>query len=150
MENAMMERRQRPTGVTIMAVLLGIEGLLELIGGILLIVLANSISRTIISHGHKFSAHVVDGLGIGIGSVGIVIGAVTLLFVFGLWTLRRWAYWAVIIIEGLSLLWSVLGLVRHSDTAGSTFGGTIASMIIPVVVLVYFLFFPNVRRAFRI
>lgn len=146
MENAMMERRQRPRGVTIMAVLLGIEGLLELIVGIVLIIAANSLSRTFVSHGHRITAHIVDAAGIGLGGVGIAIGVITLLFVFGLWTLRRWAYWAAIIIEGLSLLWSIIGIVRQT----STIGGSIASMIIPVIVLVYFLFSPNVRRAFRV
>ena len=142
----MMERRQRPIGVTIMAVLLCIEGLLELIGGILLIVAANSLSRTIISHGHRISAHVVDGLGIGLGGVGIVIGIITLIFVFGLWTLRRWAFWAVIILEGLSLLRSIIELVRHTGTVG----GVVAGMIIPALILIYFLLDANVRRAFRI
>ena len=146
MENAMMERKRRPTGVTIMAVLLGIEGLLELLGGILLIVAANSISRTIISHGQKFSAHVVDGLGIGLGGVSIVIGIITLLFVFGLWTLRRWAFWAVIIIEGLSLIRSIIELVQHTGNVV----GVVIGMIIPAIIVIYFLLDANVRRAFSI
>ncbi len=146
MENAMMERRQRPTGVTIMAVLLGIEGLLELIGGIIIIVAANSLSRTVISHGHKSIAHFVDALGVGLGSVFLVIGVITLLFFFGLWTLRRWAFWAVVIIEGLTLLWGILALVRHIGTTA----GIIAVIIIPVIILIYFLVDANVRRAFRV
>lgn len=147
MENAMMERRQqRPIGVTIMAVLLGIEGLFELIAGIVVIVAANSLSRTIISHGHRITAHVVSTAGIALGSVGVVIGIITLIFVFGLWTLRRWAFWAVIIIEGLSVLLGILALVRQTGTTG----GIIAGMIIPVIILIYFLLDANVRRAFRI
>ncbi len=147
MENAMMERRQqRPIGVTIMAVLLGIEGLLELIGGIIIIVAANSLSRTVISHGHRITAHFVSAVGIGIGGVGVVIGIITLIFVFGLWTLRRWAFWAVVIIEGLSVLLGILALVRQTGTTG----GIIAGMIIPVIILIYFLLDANVRRAFRI
>ena len=146
MENAMMERRQRPIGVTIMAVLLGIEGLFELIGGILLIVAANSLSHTIISHGHRISAHIVDGLGIGLGGVSIVIGIITLIFVFGLWTLRRWAFWAVIVIEGISLIRSVIELVQHTGTVA----GVVAGMIIPAIIVIYFLLDPAVRRAFRV
>ena len=146
MENAMMERKRRPTGVTIMVVLLGIEGLFELLGGILLIVAANSISRTIISHGHKISAHVLDAAGIGLGGVSIVIGIITLLFVFGLWTLRRWAFWAVIIIEGLSLIRSIIELVQHTGNVV----GVVIGMIIPAIIIIYFLLDANVRRAFRI
>jgi uncharacterized membrane protein (DUF2068 family) len=146
MENTMMSRRQRPLGVTIMAVLLGIQGLLELIGGIIIILAANSLSHHIISHGHRITARFVDTFGIALGGVGVVVGIITLLFVFGLWTLQRWAYWAVIIIEGLSLLIGVLELVRHTGTTG----GIIAQMIIPAVVFLYFLVDANVRRAFRI
>jgi uncharacterized membrane protein (DUF2068 family) len=147
MQNAVQEgRQQRPLGVTIMAVLLGIQGLVELIGGILLIVAANAASRNIISHGHTTIAHIVDTFGVALGGVGIVVGLITLFFVFGLWTLQRWAFWAVVIIEGLSLLRSILELVRHT---GST-TGVIIGMILPVIVLLYFLVDANVRRAFRI
>ena len=88
----------------------------------------------------------LDTFGIGIGVILIVIGVVTLLFVLGLWTLQRWAYWAVIIIEVLTLIPNIISLIRGNGTLV----GDIASMIIPVVVLIYFLLDTNVRRAFRI
>jgi uncharacterized membrane protein len=146
MQNAVQSSRQRPLGVTIMAVLLGIQGLIELIAGIILILAANSISHRIIANGHTTIARLVDTFGVLLGSVGIVVGIITLFFVFGLWTLRRWAFWAVVIIEGLSLLRSIFELVRHT---GTTFG-VIVGMILPVIILLYFFIDPNVRRAFRI
>jgi uncharacterized membrane protein (DUF2068 family) len=81
-----------------------------------------------------------------LGVVGIIVGIITLFFVFGLWTLKRWAYWTVIIIEGLSLLRSIFELIRHTGTTA----GVIAGMIIPAIVFLYFLLDPNVRRAFRV
>lgn len=146
MQQAELSSRQRPLGVTIMAILLGIQGLIELIGGILLIVGANSLSQRIISHGHTIIAKFVDTFGVALGGVGIVVGLITLIFVWSLWTLQGWAYWAVVIVEGLSLLVSIVELVRHTGTTG----GVIAGMILPAIIFLYFLIDPNVRRAFRL
>jgi uncharacterized membrane protein (DUF2068 family) len=146
MQNAVQSSRQRPLGVTIIAILLGIQGFIELIGGIILIVAANSLSHRIVAHGHTIIARFVDTFGIALGGIGIVVGLITLFFVFSLWTLQRWAFWAVLIIEGLSLLRSIFELVRHT---GSTVG-VILGMIIPAVIFLYFLLVPNVRHAFRV
>ena len=129
-----------------MSVLLGIQGLIELAGGILLILAANSISRRVFSNGHTIISKVVDTLGVGFGAIGIVVGIITLIFVYGLWTLKRWAYWLVIVIEGLSLVRSIFELIRHT---GSTLG-VILGMIIPAIVFFYFLISPDVRQAFHI
>ncbi len=142
----MMPRGRRPLGVTIIAVLVGIEGILEVIAGLLFILTTKAISHRVVVHGHTTIAKVLDTFGIGIGVILIVIGVVTLLFVLGLWTLQRWAYWAVIIIEVLTLIPNIISLIRGNGTLV----GDIASMIIPVVVLIYFLLDTNVRRAFRI
>ena len=145
-ENAMMPRGRRPLGVTIISVLVGLEGLFEVIAGVLLIIGANSLSRRVIQGGHVHISKFIDTFGIGIGVVIIVIGVLTLLFVLGLWTLQRWAYWAVIIVEVLTLIPNIIALIRGTGTLA----GTISSMIIPVIVLLYFLLDSNVRRAFRI
>ncbi len=145
-ENTMMARRTRPIGVTIIAILEGIQGLLSVIGGIILILAANSLSRRIVSHGHTIISKFVDTFGVGIGVTFVVIGLILLFFVFSLWTLQRWAYWAVIIFEVISLIPSVLALIRGTGTLA----GTIVQMILPIVILLYFLVDTNVRRAFRI
>ena len=145
-ENAMMRSGRRPLGVTIIAVLVGLEGLLEVVAGLLLTLAANSLSRRVVQGGHVIVSKFIDTFGIGIGVTLIVIGVLTLLFVLGLWTLQRWAYWAVIIIEAITLLPNIIALVRGTGSLA----GNIVQMIIPVVVLLYFLIDPNVRRAFRI
>ena len=145
-ENTMMARRTRPIGVTIISILEGIQGLLSVIGGIILILAANSLSRRVVSHGHPVISKFVDTFGVGIGVTFVVIGLILLFFVFSLWTLQRWAYWAVIIFEVISLIPSVLALIRGTGTLA----GTIVQMILPIVILLYFLVDTNVRRAFRI
>jgi len=145
-ENTMMPRGRRPLGVTIISVLVGIQGILEVIAGIILILAANSLSRTIVSHGHKIISRFVDTFGVGIGVVVLIIGAITLFFVFSLWRLQRWAYWAVIIFEAISLIPHIIALIRGTGTVQ----GEIIQMILPVIILLYFLVSPGVRRAFRI
>ena len=142
----MMPRGRRPLGVTIISILVGIEGLFEVIAGILLILAANSLSHRIVVNGHTTIAKFVDTFGVSIGVIFLIIGVVTLLFVLGLWTLQRWAYWAVVIVEALTLIPNIIALVRGTGTVT----GNILQMIIPVVVLLYFLLDSNVRRAFRI
>ncbi len=145
-ENTMMARRERPIGVKIIAVLVGIEGLLEVIAGIILILAANSLSRRIVRAGHTIISRFVDTFGVGIGVTSIVIGVITLFFVYSFWNLQRWAYWAIIIFEAITLLPHIIALIRGTGTVA----GNIAQMIIPVIILLYFLVSPDVRRAFRI
>ena len=144
-ESTMMPRGRRPVGVTIISVLVGIQGILEVIAGIILIVAANSLSHRIVRGGHTVIARFVDTFGVGIGVTVLIIGALTLFFVYSLWSLKRWAYWAVIIFEALSLLPHIIALVRGTGTVL----GESLQMILPVIILLYFLLVPEVRRAFR-
>ena len=75
----------------------------------------------------------------------LVVGLVSLLFAWGLWTLKRWAFWATVIIEIISLINSVLAFTQpHAN-----FWSAAVGMIIPIVILVYFFADANVRAAFR-
>jgi hypothetical protein len=147
MQNTIQETQQhRPLGVTILAVLLGIEGILEVLVGVLALLAILSLGRTIIVHGHATTGRAVDTVGIILASIPIIIGLCTLVFSIGLWTLRRWAFWATVIIEVASLLFYGLRLIQHS-LAGI---GIVTGIAIPVIILLYFFVDPNVRRAFRI
>jgi uncharacterized membrane protein (DUF2068 family) len=146
MQNTLPEtQRHRPLGVTIMAVLLGIEGILELVVGILALLAILALGRTIVVHGHVTTSRIVDVVGSVLAGFPIVIGLLTLIFSIGLWTLRRWAFWATVIIEVGSLLIHALQFTQHHIAAGTIVTG----MIIPVIILLYFFIDPNVRRAFH-
>ena len=126
-----MERmlsRSRPLGVTIIAVLLIIAGILELVGGGLAIAVVLALGHTIAQHGHGATGAVVDAAGGVLGGISIVIGILTLIFAWGLWTLKSWAFWLTVVFahtngthfaheKGLSVIFGELRLpaVRSRD-----------------------------------
>lgn len=139
---------RRPRGVTIMAVLLGIEGLVEVLLGILAIVALVALGNHVSTSGHHVTGAALDVVGGVIGSIPLIIGLITLIFTWALWTLRSWAYWAVVIFEGITVLYHIIEIVRPSPD--HPLSSVIWGMIIPVIILLYFLIDSNVRRAFRV
>jgi len=148
MQNATMEApRRRPLGVSIIAVLVAIQGIFFLILGILalvaVIVAANSAGTTV--NGYAITGATVSAIAGVLAGIFLVVGLVSLLFAWGLWTLKRWAFWATVIIEIISLINSVFAFTQpHAN-----FWSAAVGMIIPIVILVYFLADANVRAAFR-
>lgn len=138
-------RRHRPIGVTIIATILGIEGILEIIGGVLILLAALAIGRVVSGHGHTTASNVVDVLGIVLAIIPMALGLLRFIFAAGLWLLKRWAFWLVIITEAFSLVRHALEFAQASRPPVVL---TVVGMIIPVVVLLYFLVDPNVRAAF--
>ncbi len=143
-----VSRTSRPLGVTIMAVLLGIEGILEIILGIVAVVALVALGQHVSGSGHHTTGATIDVVGAVIGSIPLVIGLVTLIFSIALWTLRSWAYWAVVIFEGITVLYHIVEIVRPTPSHSLT--SVIAGMVIPVIILLYFLIDSNVRHAFRV
>ena len=148
MQNTTMEApRRRPRGVSIIAVLVAIQGIFFLILGILalvaVIVAATSTGTTV--NGYAITGATVSIVAGVLAGVFLVVGLVSLLLAWGLWTLKRWAFWATVIIEIISLLNSVLAFTQpHAN-----FWSAAVGMIIPIVILVYFFADANVRAAFR-
>ena len=142
MENVMA--RRRPLGVTIIAVILAIQAIFELLLGIFAILAIFAAGHAISGSGHTTTGTVVDVLGGTLGGISLVVGILTLIFAIGLWTLKRWAFWLTVIIEFISLIRHALEFTHPNASVGTI----ILGMIIPVVVLLYFLVDGNVRAAF--
>lgn len=144
MQNTMMEspRRQRPLGVTIIAVVLLIEGILELLAAILAFAAA-----------HAVHVHVRNVLGLAgdvfantIGVIALIIAIITLLVAWGLFTLKRWAFWTVVIVEVITIIQHILQFFQPDANTTTV----IIGLILPVIILLYMLLDANVRRAFRV
>ena len=142
--NAMMERRQRPLGITIIAVILLITGIFELITSIALLVAAHS--ARVSTHIPHVLGLTLDVFGDVIGIIGLIIAIVTLLVAYGLFTLKAWAFWLVVIVE-------VVTIIRHAVeffAPNPSYTSIAIGLILPVIILLYMLLDANVRRAFRV
>ena len=113
--------RSRPLGITIIAIIVAIYGVLSIIAGIGLL-----------------SAGVTVP-----GVIGLILGVLQLILAWGLWTLQPWAFWATVIIEVITLLDGIYALVRGTSGPG------IVTIVIALIVLIYLFADRNVRAAFR-
>ena|SRR5579884_2761267 len=148
MERAML--RHRPLGVTIISIVLGIEGIFELLLGILILVGIFTLGHEISVHGHAVVGSIVDVVGGVLGGIlaaaALLIGIFSLIFASGLWRLKRWAFWLTVILEVISI---IRHLVEFTHPVHST-PSIIIGLILPVIILLYFLLDSNVRRAFQV
>ena len=115
---------QRPMGITILAVLAIIGGALNLIGSLGLLSL---------------------GFGSLLGIIAIlilVLGVAQLAFGYGAWTLQPWAWMLGVAVEGAIIILNIVWII-----AGAPITSVIISMIVAAAIL-YYLFTPEVKRAF--
>lgn len=137
---------ERPTGVTILAVLyfigtaiLGICGLLFIVGGSMLSGLAQS--------GGPGSAILAAG-GAVVGSIFLVLALLELALGIGFIKLQNWARVVAIVLTGIGVLFGVLGifsLLAHVMVFALIF--RFITLAIQIWILVY-LFKPHVKQAF--
>ena len=127
---------QRPTGITILAVLAVIGGLMGLIGAFGLFSLG-ALS------GALGAGFMVGGLAVVWGLVTLVQAALSLMFGYGAWFLKPWAWMLGVVVEGLSIL---VALINWIGGNGDFFGFLISAAIAGVIV--YYLFQPNIKRVF--
>lgn len=132
MKNMAAEKRRRPTGVTIIAILEILGALVMLfVGGLALI------------GGEAASAlglGLVSGLIAVLGAIMLILGIVMLGVAWGLWTGKGWAWTFAIVFIVLGI---VVGLAQM--ITGGYHG--ILTLIIQIII-VYYLFRPNVKAYF--
>jgi hypothetical protein len=127
--------KQRPTGITILAILAVIGGLLGLCGSITLFGVGGL---------GVMAGEVSSGAMAGIfGALGVVSALLYLAFGFGAWTLKPWAWLLGIIGAGLAIASNLLSLL----TGNAGIVAALISLIIPGVIL-WYLFRPEIKAAF--
>ncbi len=137
-----MAPRRRPLGVTIIAILVALQGIgLLILDGIGFVGFLAALSS---NHEPLFSSVTIAGI---LGGVLLILAVLALLVAWGLWTLKRWAFWFTVIVQILSLLSSVSLLTQTGNT---TMTNTTSNIVVALVILVYLFADRNVRAAFRI
>lgn len=125
----------RPTGISIIAVLLFIAAALDIVYGLL------AMFRVPVFFTSTGTAVIVD-----ISPWGFLIaGLLAFLVGYGLWTLRGWAFWAVVILEIANLIFGAVLLFSAFNI-----WAVLLSMVIPAAILIYFFADRHVREAFHI
>ena len=126
-ENYMESQKQRPLGVTIIAILTAIGGIVFLATGIAGVVASPFVS--------EFS-----GLSAATGIISLLLGIAYLVMAYGLWKGKRWA-WTI------TLILSVIGIILAVASIAVGNVGAIVSIIIHGIVI-YYLYRPNVKAFF--
>lgn len=124
----------RPMGVTILAVLAAIGGVLGLLGSLALIGLGGLAAAG--------GAAAVGGIATIYGILVLVLSVLSLVFAYGAWTLKPWAWTLGVGLEVVAILLAVWNLVAFQD-----YTSAIISFLIAAVIL-YYLFRPEVQAAF--
>jgi hypothetical protein len=122
----------RPTGVTILAVLAAIGGIFALLAGLALL-----------GFGSFFAATGLGGLAFVFGLLILAVAVAELVFAYGAWTLKPWAWQLGIVFAVVSIIIAVVEVVLGY--------AAITSVVVSVVisaVIIYYLNTPDVRRAF--
>ena len=129
----------RPIGVTVIAIVAFISGLMGLcapmaIGGV-------STIGLVIPSGFT---QVLGGLGLIFTCILGFGPFLQIIFAYGAWNLRSWAWWLGIISLGISVLGVIVGIV---SSGGASILTTITNALLPIIIFVYLLM-PNTRKAF--
>ena len=129
---------QRPTGITIIAILALISGVLGLCGGCFLLgfgSIAGPIGA-LFGGGRLGASAFLSGVSWSIGAV------ISLAAGFGLLSLKPWGWWLGVIGAVWSLASSIWGI-----TQGASWCLALPAMLLPAIVLIYLLQ-PRVRQVF--
>jgi hypothetical protein len=124
----------RPMGVTILAVLAAIVGVLSLLGALALL------------GGGALIAGAGGGMFAGafglFGIITLVLAVLYFAFAYGAWTLKPWAWTLGIVSQVVSIVLSILSILGGQSVTSQLIG-----LVISLVIL-YYLDTPDVRRAF--
>lgn len=136
------EQRQRPFGVTLLAILNILYGIVLLIGSLALFAAAFLFTSQefIDMLGPNVPQWLIDAGPLLFGALGVmllIMAAIAFLLAWGFLRGKRWSWWLAIIFAVLNILSSGVSAIGAGTLGGvATLG---ASILIPVIILVYLL-----------
>lgn len=130
MQDLTSTTRRRPLGVTIIAILMFIQAIFQMIFGLRVFFTATALEPV---------------TGLVVGWIPLAFGILILVLAWGLWTLKSWAYWTTLVLEGLNILLNLSQLGQPTHSIFGIMGGGLLSIII----VIYLLVDRHVREAFR-
>jgi len=132
---------QRPFGVTILAILSLVSGLWGILKG-LFAVGVGGVVAALVAGAHPIAGAMVGVFAVLIGLVAVLTGLFCLLFAYGAWNLRPWAWTLGVVTNAITVAWSLL-VVLGPGLLRERLGTIIVSMVI-----LYYLTTPQIKKAF--
>lgn len=134
---------QRPTGITILAVLQIIGGVLSLLAGISSLLFGGlMVSGAVDNTSGAAAAAEVGPLMVAGGGLAIISGLLGLIAGYGLFTLKGWGWTLAMLFAVLNILHNLLRMFGEAGVPSAIVGIVISGLVL------YYLFRPSVKRAF--
>jgi hypothetical protein len=133
--------KSRRVGVTTIAILNIIGGVVMLIFGIGIII-QDAVLQSLIEFRRNLTAEQasIPGFGIALGGVLVPLSIVSFIVAYGLLEGRQWAWTATLVLSIISILWYAITIANNPS---SSYGRTVG--IIISVVIIYYLYRPHVK-----
>jgi hypothetical protein len=132
-----MQKQSRPRGVSIIAILIVIAGVLTLLTGIGSFAIGPLIGISLVF--------------VVFGAVSLAIGVAYLVMGYGLWNGRGWAWTISTIVLIIGIVANIISLPRSFAGGFSNTGSNLSEDIVSIAIsafIVYYLYRPNVKAYF--
>jgi hypothetical protein len=155
-----MQKQSRPRGVSIIAILIIIAGVLSLLLGIGLVVigpfLMNGPQTTSNNLGSQIGPQILGIIFLVFGAISLALGVANLVMAYGLWKGKGWAWTISIIVLFIGIAIDIISVSITSaagvfSNTGSNLLGDIVSSIVSIGIsafIVYYLYRPHVKAYF--
>jgi len=154
-----MQKQSRPRGVSIIAILIIIAGVLSLLLGIGLVVigpfLMNGVQTSSSNLGSQIGPQILGLVFLVFGGILLGLGVANLVMAYGLWKGKGWAWTISIIVLFIGIAISIASVSITStgvfSNPGSNLLGDIVSGIVSIGIsafIVYYLYRPHVKAYF--
>ena len=131
-------QKQRPRGVTIIAILIVIASIATLLVGIGSVAIGPLIGISLAF--------------IAFGVISLAIGVAYLVMGYGLWNGKGWAWTISTIVLIIGIIVDIISLPRTIATGYSKTGSSLSGVIVSIVIsafILYYLYRPHVKAYFR-
>jgi len=152
-----MQKQSRPRGVTIIAILIIIAGVLSLLIGIGLVAIGPFIMNVSPNSnlGSQIEPQILGLVFVVFGAISLALGVANLVMAYGLWKGKGWAWTISIIVLFIGISVDIISLSTTSagvlSNTGSNLLGNIVSGIVSIGIsafIAYYLYRPHVKAYF--
>jgi len=133
---------QRPLGVTVLAILSLCSGAWGVIKGLAWLGIGGAVAGGLAAGAHPVAGALVGLVAVIFGVLALATGVFSLVFAFGAFGLKPWAWTIGVLTHGVIVAWSVLAVLGPARLADRWVTLAVSGII------VYYLMTPAIKQAF--